>query len=126
MEFLRSPRNTHTALFYGLSNIHKPNCSLRAIASVCDGATDHLSSYITYFIQPLANNLPSHIKDTKHFLNLIEKCPPLPNDALLVTADITSLYTNIPHDNGIAVVIHFMEKYKHILPINFPPSHIVV
>ena len=83
-----------------------------------DGPTDHLFAYITHFIQPLASNLPSHIKDTKHFLNLTEKLPPLPSNAVLVKADVTSLYTNIPHEEGIAAVIHFMEKYKHLLPTN--------
>ena len=106
MEFLLHPKDTRTPLFYGLPKIHKP-------------------AYITHFIQPLASNLPSHIKDTKHFLSLIEKLPPLPSNALLVTADVTSLYTNIPHEEGIAAVIHFMEKYKHLLPTNCPPPHIV-
>ena len=125
MEFLLPPKDTRTPLFYGLPKIHKPDCPLRPIVSGCDGPTDHLSAYITHFIQPLASNLPSHIKDTKHFLNLIEKLPPLPPNALLVTADVTSLYTNIPHEDGIAAVIHFMEKYKHQLPTNCPPPHIV-
>ena len=114
-----------TPLFYGLPKIHKPDCPLRPIFSLCDGPTDHLSAYINHFIQPLASNVPSHIKDKKNFLNLIEKLPPLPSNALLVTADATSLYTNIPNEEGIAVVIHFIEKYRHLLPTNFPPPHIV-
>ena len=124
-EFLLPPKNTRTSLFYGLPKIHKPGCPLHSIVSGCDGPTDHLSAYVTHFIQPLASNLPSHIKDTKHFLNLIEKLPPLPPNALLVTVDVTSLYTNIPHEEGIAAVIHFMEEYKHLLPTNCPPPHIV-
>ena len=124
MEFLPPPKDTCTPLFYGLPKMHKPDCPLCPIVSGCDGPTDHLSAYITHFIQPLDSNLPSHIKDTKHFLNLTEKLPPLPSNALLVTADVTSLYTNIPHEEGVAAVIHFMEKYKHLLPTNCPPPHI--
>ena len=119
-DFLLPPKNTRTPLFYGLPKIHNP---LRPIVSGCDGPTDRLSAYVTHFIQPLSSNLPSHIKDTKHFLNLIEKLPPLPPNALLVTADVTSLYTNIPHKEGIAAVIHFMKEYKHVLPTNCPPPH---
>ena len=122
---LLPPKNTSTSLFYGLPKSDKPGCPLHPIVSGCDGPTDHLSTYITHFIQPLASNLPSHVKDTKHFLNLIEKLPPLPPNALLVTADITSLYTNIPHQEDIAAVIYFMEEYKHLLPTNCPPPHIV-
>ena len=76
----------------------------------------------TTHLQP---NYPSHIKDKKHFLNLIEKPPPLPPNAVLVTADVTSLYTNIPHEEGIAAMIHFMEICRHLLPTNCPPPHIV-
>ena len=119
MDFLLPPKNTRTTLFSGLPKIHKPDCPLHPIGSGCDGPTDHLSVFITHFIQPLASNLPSHINDTKHFLNLIEKLPPLPLNALLVTADIMSLYTNIPHKEGIAAVIHCMEKYRHLLPTNY-------
>ena len=71
MEILVPPRNTRTPLFYGLPKIHKLNCPLLPITSRCNGPTDHISSYITHFTQPLAKNVLSHIKDTKHFLNLI-------------------------------------------------------
>ena len=76
-KFLLPHKNTRTPLFYGLPKIHKRGCPLRRIVSGCDGPSDHLSAYVTHFIQPLASNLPSHIKDTKYFLNLIEKLPPL-------------------------------------------------
>ena len=100
MEFLLPPRNTRTHLFYGLPKMHKPNFPLPPIASGCDGPTDRLSSYIAHFIQPVAKCLSSHIKYTKHFLNVIENLPPLPTNVLLVTADVTSLHTNIPHDDA--------------------------
>ena len=109
-KFLLPPKNTRTLLFYGLPKIHKPGCPLRPIVSGCDGPTDHLSTYVTHFIQPLASNLSPHVKHTKHFLNLIEKLPPLPPNALLVTVDITSLYTNIPHQEGITTRIYVLHK----------------
>ena len=57
MEFLLPPKNTRTPLFYGLPKIHKPDCPLRPIASGCSGPTDHISAYITHFIQSLTSNL---------------------------------------------------------------------
>ena len=125
MEFLLPPKNTHTCVFYGLLKIHKPDCPLHPIVSACDGPTYHFSAYITHFIQSLASNRSLHIKGTKDFLKLIEKLPPLPPNALWVTADVTSLYTNILHEEGIAAGIHFMEKYRHPLPTICPPPHIV-
>ena len=60
---------THTSLLWVIKKIHK--FSLHPIVSGYDGPTDPPSSYITHFIHPLANNLQSHLKNTKHFLNLI-------------------------------------------------------
>ena len=104
MEFLLPPKNTRTPLFYGLPKIHKPGYPLQLIVSGCDGPTDHLSAYITHFFQPIASNLPSYIKDTKYLPNLIKKLSPLPSNALLFTADNTSLDTKITHEEGIAAV----------------------
>ena len=124
-DFLLPPKNTFTPLFYSLPKIHKAGCRLHSIVFGCDGPTDNISAYITHFIQSLTSNLPSHIKDTRHILNLIEKHPPLPPNALLVT-DPRSLHTNIPHEEGIAAMIYFMEDYKHLLSTNCPLPHIVL
>ena len=50
------------------------------------------------------NYIPSYIKNTTEFLNLIRKIPKFPDDALLVTMDVKALYTNIPQKYGIAAV----------------------
>lgn len=100
MEYLLPPRNTRTLLFYGIPNIHNPNCRLCPILNRCDNQISQnrslltdLSPYITHCIQPLANNLLSQIKNTKHFLNLIENLPLLLTNAFLVTVDVTSRVT---------------------------------
>ena len=103
MEILLPPKNTCKSPFCGLPKIHNPDWQLRSIVFGCNSPTDHLLVCITHFIQIEASNLPSHIKDTKYFLNLIEKLPPLLFNAPLVTADVTPLYTNIQHEEGIAV-----------------------
>jgi hypothetical protein len=53
---------------------------------------------------PFVENLPSHIKDTTDYLKKMENLT-IPENTMLVTMDVTSLYTNIPHDddrNGLA------------------------
>ena len=90
------------------------------------GPTNHLSAYITHFIQLLTSNLPLHINNIKHFLNLIQVLPLPPSNALLLTADVRSSYTNIPHEDGIADVNQFMKKYRYLLFTSCSTPYIVL
>ena len=58
---LTPSRSVCTPLFYGVPKVHKPNMPLRPIVSVCDSPTNELSNYVTHFIQPLVEILPSNI-----------------------------------------------------------------
>ena len=122
-EFLLPPKNTRTDIFYGLPKIHKPDCPLDPIVSGCDGPTDHLS--ISHPLHPAPSLQPPMMRQRHKTFSHPENLLSLSPNAILVTADVTSLYTNIPHKEGIAAVIHFMEEYKHLLPTNCPPPHIV-
>ena len=95
------PRNCRTPLFYLLPKIHKKNNPGRPIVSACDSPTEKISMYLDTFLQPLAQKTDSYIKDTTHFLQNLNKLGKINKDALLVTIDVTSLYTNIPHRDGI-------------------------
>ena len=124
-DHLMPPKPAPTPHFYGLPKIHKPNIPLRPIVSEYDSPTDQLSNYVTHFIQPLAEILSSYIRDCKQFLQLLESLPPLPENAILATADVTSLYTNIPHEEGIESVLHYMKLHANILPPGAPSSHTI-
>ena len=51
-----------------------------------------------------------NIKDTTHFLLQLEKMGPLPDNAILVALDVSSLYTNIPHNEGTEACRHTSER----------------
>ena len=76
-------------------------------------------------MQPLAEIHPSYVRDSKHFLQLLESLPLLPENAILVTADVTSLYTNIPHEEGIESVLHYMKLHANTLPPGAPSPHTI-
>ena len=50
--------------------------------------------------------MPSYIKDTGHFLNIIKTIEI--GEDLLVTVDVSSLYTNIRHQDGITALKHWL------------------
>jgi hypothetical protein len=58
---------------------------------------------------PLHVNVPSHIKDTTDYLKKMENLT-IPENTTLVTMDVASLYTNIPHDDGIAACRKIWEQ----------------
>ena len=110
-------------MFYGLPKVHKPDCPLRNIVSSAnDSPTENISSYVNHFLQPYMKALPSFIKDTKPFLSETLNLPNFPEGAFLVTADVVSMYNNIPHMEGI---IQHIRNNKGLLPENSPRSGII-
>ena len=59
--------------------------------------------------------------DTKNFLkSIIIKKPPK-GEINLISLDVVSIYTNIPHEEGIDTCIYYIEKYRKELP-KFVPN----
>ena len=90
-------------IFYTLTKIHKPNPVGRPIISGCEGPTERISSFLDYLLQPIAKAQKSYLEDTTDFINFMEKTK-VEKNAVLVFMDVTSLYTNIPQEEGIATV----------------------
>ena len=55
----------------------------------------------------------SNLKDATHFLNKLDQLGQLPSNVILVTLDVSSLYTNIPHNKGIDACRHFLNTRDH-------------
>ena len=97
-------------VFYTLTKIHKPTPVGRPIISGCSGPTERISAFVDHLIQPIAQLQASYLKDTTDFINFIERIK-LPKSAILVSMDVTSLYTNIPQREGITTVCHAYEEF---------------
>ncbi|XP_071145079.1 uncharacterized protein [Mytilus edulis] len=95
------PEKSKPGRFYLLPKIHKVNNPGRPIVSANDHPTEKISEFIDFHLRPHVENLPSYIQDTTHYLKKMESLNPLPPETILVSLDVTSLYTNIPHDEGI-------------------------
>ena len=104
-------------VFYTLTKIHKPNPVGRSIISGCEGPTERISSFVDHLLQPIAKAQQSYLKDTTDFINFIEKTK-VEENTVLVSMDVTSLYTNIPQEEGLTTVCNAYETcYKNNPPI---------
>ena len=101
LKYLSSNSEPKAGRFYILPKIHKQGNPGRPIISSNGHPSERISEFVDYHLKPLVQTLPSFIKDTTHFLLQLQKLGPLPDNAILVTLDVSSLYTNIPHKEGI-------------------------
>ena len=98
--YLCPPEKVRTQRMYFLKKLHKTPHGIRPLSvHGCSGPTERISAFLDYIIKPLVPTTPSYIKDSSHIIALLEQTH-VPPDALLVTIDVTSLYTNIPQDEG--------------------------
>ena len=97
--------------FYGTAKIHKlsPNDTinelpLRPIVSNIGTATYHLLKYLAEVLSPLSESEYT-TKNTEHFVEKTKK-EHKPNDHLLVSLDVKSLFTNLPLDETIEIILN--------------------
>ena len=91
------------ARFYLLPKIHKRlhNAPGRPVISNSGYFTENISSFLDHHLQPLAQAVKSHIKDTTEFLKKLRSLPKLPDGIILCTMDVVGLYPNIPHGEDL-------------------------
>ena len=112
----QTPSPPRIPIFYTLTKIHKPKPVGRPIISGCEGPTERISSFVDRLLQPIAQRQKSYIKDSTDFINFVERTK-IRQDAILVSMDVTSLYTNIPQEEGITTVCRAYDAFHN----NNPP-----
>ena len=112
-KYLSSNSDPQAVRFYILPKIHKQGNPGRPIISSNGHPTERISQFVDFHLKPLVQMLPSYIKDTTHFLLQLQNLGPLPDNAILVTLDVSSLYTNIPHKEGIEACRHFLNTRQN-------------
>ena len=102
-DYLRPLENEAKAgRFYMLPKIHKTGNPGRPIVSANSHPTEKISEFVDHHLRPHVKELPSFIQDTTDYLKKMESLNPLPSNTILASMDVSSLYTNIPQDEGIA------------------------
>ena len=79
---------------------------MRLLTTGCNTATENLSRFVEKHTAPLALNIPSRIKDTDHFLEIIDQINSdgLPDNVALVSFDIVNMFPSISNDKGVQAV----------------------
>ena len=104
--------------FYGRAKLHKidlkglvGDLTARAIISNINTSTYHLSKYLAKLLVPLRETQYS-IKSTKDFTSKI-KNEKVPNGYDMVSFDVKSLFTKVPLDRTIQLVLkRIYEKHE--------------
>ena len=113
--------------FYELFKIHKEHIpgetpSERPIISGSGSITENISLLVEHFIKDLSMKHPSFLQDTPDFLRIIEDINsegPLPGNSILVSIDVSGLYTNIPQDEGLESVSEALDQKSLPFPKEF-------
>ena len=71
--------------------------------------TEKVSEFLDYELRPVMQKGKSYIRDSGHFLKKIKNIT-LPENAILVTADVVSLYPSIPHQAGLSALKEALEN----------------
>ena len=98
-----APRNSRTPDFYGLPKVHKKFKDIppfRPIVSGCDSCCEKISNLVDFHLQPLTRLNESYVKDTTDFVRKIKDVG-CDESAILVSADVSALYTVIDHEEGV-------------------------
>ena len=127
--FLRAKETDRARTFYLLPKIHKPREKWpqpdmpegRPIVSDTGSESYRVSQYIDSFIRPISMRHSSFIKDTYDFISKI-RGQQIPKNALLVTGDVSSLYTNMHIDRTLRVTKIALARYPDL---HRPDDHIL-
>ena len=107
----QTPKPPRIPIFYTLTKIHKPKPVGIPIIFGCDGPTERISSFVDTLLQPIAQKQQSFIKDTTDFIET-----KIGKDTILVSMEVSSLYTNIPQEEGVNIVYEAYAKFHNHNP----------
>ena len=112
-------KTTSLGKMYLLPKIHKRLYDVpgRPVISNCGTPTEKVSEFLDHHLKPVMQEGDSYIKDTGDFLNKIKNINAIPENAILVTADVVGLYPSIPHQAGLEALREALDKRKtHKVP----------
>ena len=120
--FQRSLQSFHRLpIFYGLPKVHKNPVTLRPVVSTSGSLLAIFSTWLDYKMKELLPLVQSYVKNSFNTITELKNLQ-IPKNALLFSADATSMYTNIDTTTGISAVKDFILTNKDKIPNDFPTN----
>ena len=113
-----NPTDKGPGKFYELFKVHKTHVEGKApperpIVSACGSITENIGKFVQVHLKKFSNTHHSYLQDSPDFLRAIEdqnESGDIEDNDILVTIDVTGLYTNIPQDQGIEACKDILEN----------------
>nr|VZI12015.1 unnamed protein product [Spirometra erinaceieuropaei] len=97
------PQDTALARFYGLPKVHKDGAPLRPIVSLKGTPTYGLAKWLFRRLKFLTAESDTTVSSSAQFLEKLKRVSIHPNE-VMVSFDVTSLFTSIPQDLAIETI----------------------
>ena len=105
-------KNLKAPHFYLKPRVRKEGNPGRPVIISINCYTSKISEYVDYHLQPVVKEIPSYVQYTTDFLRTINQTDFVPGSSHLISLDVKSLYTNIPHAEGNKSVKTPVQKHS--------------
>ncbi len=120
-----NPKQPQTPRFYGIPKIHKHFTRLppmRPIVSHSNSILTPTAHFIDHVLQPLARSYPDYLHNSTSLTLTLQNLQ-VPDNAILVSIDVESLYPSIPQSECLEIIYTEMHDHQHLLI--FDPNLII-
>ena len=109
----KGKKATNFGKMYLLPMIHKrlANVTGRPVISDCSMPTKKAFEFLNHHLQLIMRSGVSYIKDTNDFLSNLKNLKKVPDNAILVTADVVGLFSRIPQNDGLEVLKKQLDNF---------------
>ena len=83
---------------------------MRPIVARPSSPAHRISNFVDIILKPLCKEVPSFLRDDMDFLNHMPS--EINENTFLVSFDVVSLYTNIPHDLGLEAIVCWLQNHN--------------
>ena len=113
--------NEHTSEY--IEVLDPEDLQLRPIVAGPNCETSHLSNLLDILLKPFIPQVKSFLRDSVDFLNCVPET--VPECTQLISFDIVSLYSNIPHELGYEAISFWLDKDPGLIHERFNKNFIL-